>query len=157
MKKNSIKKLLCIVVVLVMLVAVFAACKQPTPTPEKGEKNATLVIVDTSGKITKITDDTNTEYVDKWLEELNSESKITLTFVTGTYGMNITSLNGIEVDGSSKYFAFYADDADNVNDAWGSYEYESKKYYSCAYGQSSMPVKNNCTYILVYTEYTPQG
>lgn len=154
MKNKSFNKVLLTLVAVVMIATLlfaFTACNKPTP--EVGNKNVTLVIVDADNKTTVISDDTDCEFVDKWLEELNSEKKITLTFVTGTYGMDIRTLNGITVNGSNKYFAFYADDAENTNNTWGTYSYNGKEYGSCAFGQCTMPLKNGCTYILQYSVY----
>ena len=145
----------CTVILMALLLSfamLFCFACNDSPDNSNGI-TATLVISDGSKIVKVVTDDTTADHVDKWMIEMNEEKKISLTYTDSEYGMNISTLEGIEVNGFSTYFAFYADDEDNTNDAWGSYSYEGKRYYSCAFGQRDMPLKDGCTYILVYTVY----
>lgn len=152
------KKLLLTVTAIIVAVSIlfsFAACNN-TPEVEKGAKTATLIVIDADGKETVVSDDTDTEFVDKWLIEMNDEKKITLTYDTSEYGMNISTLNGIAVgSSSSSYFAFYSDDADNTaaSEFMPNFVRGDKTYLPTLYGQSTMPVKNGMTYILKYAKY----
>ena len=150
MKKLSVA-LMAVVLSLAMLFCF--ACDKPA---DDSKKTATLVISNGTEIVKTVTDDTNAANVADWMIEMNGEQKIAVTYTDSAYGMNISTLQGIEVNGSSTYFAFYADDEENTNDAWGSYTYNNKTYYSCAFGQSDMPLKDGCTYLLVYTVYIPQ-
>lgn len=147
------KRIIVLLFLLLALTLTLVACNDGKPEAETGEKIVTLVIQNAEGQKTVISDDTNASYVSDWLIELNAEGKITLAYTTSQYGMNISSLNSITVNGSTTFFGFFANDADNVNSAWGTYVYLEQTLSSCSYGQSSMPVKNGCTYALVYTVY----
>ena len=73
------------------------------------------------------------------------------TFVMGSDGM-IKSINGKE-NTLKSYWMLYTDDAENANNAWGTYEHEGVIYGSAIAGAREQKLTENCTYIWVYTTF----
>ena len=73
------------------------------------------------------------------------------TFVMGSDGM-MKSINGKE-NTLKSYWMLYTDDAENANEAWGTYEHEGVIYGSAIAGAGEQKLTRNCTYIWVYTTF----
>lgn len=83
-----------------------------------------------------------------YMEYLQDGGELTFT-VSG--GM-VTSING-KSNTTKSYWLLYTDDAENSEEAWGTFEYEGEIYASATLGAEALTVKQGHTYIWAYQTF----
>ncbi len=132
------KKILCLLFVIVATLAVFTACNK--------DKEALVITESDEFVVIKCqTDEEGLTLVDL-MDGLDDSFVIKL-------GM-VVSINGLEnASDWSACWMLYTDDSEFSNTAWGTAEHEGKIYGSAMYGAEDLIVKKGCTYIWVYKTF----
>lgn len=164
------KKITLFFALLAIAAVTFCGCEWFKPPAEEGEKTVT-VIIDLSGydgeitvgegvtpyqnKIKTIEFTTEAKRVEDLMGEIAEEGFFSYSGNKSLAGLFLTEIDSVIIeDIMSEGFFFYADDAENTNTEWGSYQFDGKTLNSTTVGVTEMPVKNGCKYAFVYTEYS---
>lgn len=83
-----------------------------------------------------------------YMETLQADGEITFSVRGGL----LVTLNGTS-NTTKSYWMLYTTDADNSNEAWGTYVYNGETLASSMYGVESLVVKNGETYIWTYQTF----
>lgn len=83
-----------------------------------------------------------------YMTYLQDEGDLTFEIKDGM----VTSING-KSNTAKSYWMLYTDDAENANEAWGTFEHEGKTYGSAVAGVSELKIKENCVYIWTYQTF----
>ncbi|MBQ7557890.1 MAG: DUF4430 domain-containing protein [Lachnospiraceae bacterium] len=137
MKKGDWKKALIPVCILLLAVAIFAiAFVKFGEAPVEGEKRYTLTVVDDAGAVKDYEGLTKAKYLRELLDELQEKGDFSYSGVEESYGLYITTVNGLAADNGSDhaYWAIY------VNNEYGQY------------GADSQPVKDGDEFRLEYSK-----
>ncbi|MCD8325452.1 MAG: DUF4430 domain-containing protein [Lachnospiraceae bacterium] len=135
MKKQSGKKGLIAVLILVVLIAVFAVVYSVmSPSSSQGSKSLTIEVIDNEGVTTTYSVQTDAEYLRQVMDETEG---LTYEGTESEYGMYVETVNGVTADYNTDgaYWAFYVD---------GEY---------CNFGIDSQPVNDGEVYTIEYTVY----
>lgn len=133
MKKRLLWVLLCIVTVFGVC---FAACNK-TPDP--------VAIT--------VSDSTEGETLYEYMCDLEEKGELSFEYSDSQYGAYVTAINGVSNTTNSSWM-LYTDDAENSNNAWGTYEYEGKTLGSASLGAGSLVVVDGCVYVWVYETFS---
>lgn len=97
--------------------------------------------------------DESYDFADKKLADYMNylKDKGELTFEIDN-GM-VTMVNG-KYQTSSSFWMLYTDDAENSNNAWGTFEHEGKIYGSATLGVTELVLKEGCVYVLTYQSFS---
>ena len=82
------------------------------------------------------------------MEELQEEGELSFTVSDGM----ITELNGTKQTPSS-YWMLYTNDRENVNEQWGTCEYEGEVLGSATLGAGELAVKAGCVYLWSFESF----
>lgn len=82
------------------------------------------------------------------MEELQEEGELSFTVSDGM----ITELNGTKQTPSS-YWMLYTNDQENVNEQWGTHEYEGEVLGSATLGAGELAVKAGCVYLWSFESF----
>ncbi len=137
MKNTERKKALIPVCILLLAVAIFAiAFVKFGETPVEGEKRYTLKVVDDAGAEKDYEGLTKAKYLRELLDELQEKGDFSYSGVEESYGLYITTVNGLAADNGSDhaYWAIY------VNGEYG------------RYGADTQPVDDGDEFRLEYTK-----
>ena len=137
MKKTERKKVLIPVCILILALVLFAAVfVKFGESPVDGEKRYTLTVVDDAGAENDYEGLTKAKYLRELLDELQEKGDFSYSGVEESYGLYITTVNGLAADNGSDhaYWAIY------VNNEYGQY------------GADTQPVKNGDEFRLEYTK-----
>lgn len=133
------KKFLALAIsIIAIVVCTFAvACGK---SPVKADENTVFITV------------TDKSYNDKTLSEymnhLQDEGELTFKLENGM----VTSLNG-KANTQNSFWMLYTDDAENANEAWGTFEHEGVIYGSAVAGVGELRIKEGCSYIWTYQTF----
>ena len=82
------------------------------------------------------------------LLEYMEQCEIDFTIESGM----ITAIKG-KSNTTNSFWMLYTSDAENANEAWGTYDYEGTTLGSAVLGASELIVKAGCTYVWVYQTF----
>ena len=137
MKNTERKKALIPVCILLLAVVLFAAVfVKFGESPVDGEKRYTLTVVDDAGAENDYEGLTKAKYLRELLDELQEKGDFSYSGVEESYGLYITTVNGLAADNGSDhaYWAIY------VNNEYGQY------------GADTQPVEDGDEFRLEYTK-----
>lgn len=83
-----------------------------------------------------------------FMNHLQDNGKLTFEVSEGM----VTMVNG-KYQTANSYWMLYTSDADNSNEAWGTFEHEDKIYGSAMFGVEELPIKEGCVYVLAYQSF----
>lgn len=136
------KKFLTFAISLIAIVACFfiGACDK---SPIQADENTVIITAsdesfDFEGK--KLID---------YMNRLQDKGELTFEVSDGM----VTTVNG-KSQANNSYWMIYTNDADNSNEAWGTFEHEGKIYGSATLGVEELPLKEGCIYVLAYQSFS---
>lgn len=137
MKTNSkyYKGLILFLALIATLIAVYVWQK---PQPSREDKDVGITVIDDKGEETQYFDSTDAEYLRTVLDELEDQG-FSYSGDEGSFGYYIDTVNGVKVDNTTAYWAFY------VN---GDY---------CNYGVDKQPVNDDDMFEIVYEKVEDSG
>lgn len=140
-KMKNFKKLVTLTLILATLAALFSACVKPVVQTD----TEVVIVVKNS-----VMSDVEGKFLVDYLDALKEDGKLTYQADDGM----VVKINDVEAKASeSRYWMIYTDDADNSNEAWGTYEYDGKTYSSATLGIEDLPLKADATYIFAITQF----
>ena len=143
--KNTVKRLSCLLAVLMLLCAVLLPGCKSEPLVIK-ESDTCIVIRVTEEALDGGADMMLIDYMNKLVQSGELECTI-------SNGM-VTSINGIENPADfSSCWMLYTSDAENANTAWGTVEYEGAQYGSAVSGAETLKIKPGQLYIWVFQTF----
>ena len=155
--KNTMKKALSLLLVMLITCAVLLSGCQPDTTviETPGTDPETNLVITDDHVIIKITQEALNGETDMtlmdYMEELKNKGELEFVVKDGM----ITAINGIENPADySSCWMLYTSDADNANASWGTVEYEGKEYGSAISGAETLKIKADQLYIWVYKSFS---
>lgn len=139
--EKLMKKITALLLCVALLCAFLCGCAPKTKELKDGDE--VVAIIPSSDFVGKP--------LIEYMRNLKEQGQLVFTEQNSDYGAYIVSVNEISGD-NSHYWAVYTDDADN-SDENNRVLYKGK---SCGYalsGVSSLVVKKDCVYILVYESF----
>ena len=144
--KNTIKRLSCLLVALLLACSMLLVGCQKEPMVIKDSD--TYIVVKTTAETLK--DDPDMLLID-YMNALSEKGELSCTIEDGM----ITSINGIENPADfSSCWMLYTSDTENANSAWGTVEYEGVEYGSAISGAEMLKLKADQLYIWVFQSFT---
>jgi len=144
--KNTSKRLLCLLTILVLACAMLLPGCQSEPVVIK-DSDTYIVIKPTQKELDGKTD----LYLIDYMNELAQRGELACTIADGM----ITSINGIENPADfSSCWMLYTSDVENSNTAWGTIEYQGVEYGSAISGAETLKIKPDQLYIWVFQSFS---
>ena len=143
------KKLTKLLALFLVLVSVFAFTACDNPKSDEVEN----VIITIDAQKYEITETTT---LNDYMNYLEIDGELSFTTSSSTYGLFITSVNGVKNGvGSNPCWMIYTDDANYVDTSdWATSITEGEKtYVSATMGISGIIVSDGCTYVLSYQTF----
>ena len=131
--------------VLASVLTVFACCflvACQNNAPVKADENT--VIITATDPSFNFDGKTLKDYMD----HLQDNGKLEFTVKDGM----VTAVNG-KSNTTKSFWMLYTSDADNANQAWGTFEHDGEIYGSATLGAEALAVKENCIYIWAYQTF----
>ena len=142
--KNTLKKSLCFLLAMTMLVLLTACRSEPLVIKDSD----TYIVVKTTQEA--MDGKTDMLLID-YMEQLKQKGELEFSVSNGM----ITSINGIANPADySSCWMLYTSDEENANAAWGTVEYEGKQYGSAISGAETLKIKPDQLYIWVYKSFS---
>ena len=127
-------KILCVILAIIACCLTFTACTNPN---------------DNDGEVTPVALTNATPSSDnQTLLEYMEQCEIDFTIESGM----ITAIKGTS-NTTNSFWMLYTSDAENSNEAWGTYDYEGTTLGSATLGAGELIVKAGCTYVWVYQTF----
>lgn len=136
------KKFLSLAISIIAIVACFfiSACDK---SPVTADENTVFITASDESF-----DFENKKLVD-YMNHLQDKGELTFEISDGM----VIKVNG-KAQANGSYWMLYTDDAENSNEAWGTFEHEGKIYGSATLGVEELPLKEGCIYILAYQSFS---
>jgi len=136
--KSGSKNLKGIFIFLVLIAVLTGVYAWKKPKTVKGDKDIGLTVIDDRGKEVQYFESTNAEYLRTVLDELEGQN-FSYSGNESVYGYYIDTVNGVNVDNVTAYWAFYV----------------NGKY--CDYGIDNQPVSDGDMFEIIYEKVTDSG
>ena len=135
------KFLICLASVLVFF-ACFAVAACDDKEPVKADENTVIITASDSSF------DFDGKKLIDYMDYLQDNKKLTYTVANGM----VTSING-KSNTTNSFWMLYTSDAENANNAWGTFEHEGALYGSATLGAEALVLKEGCIYVWAYQTF----
>ena len=119
------------VLCLFMICVGFSACK---------DKPDDVVIV--------VENATQNQTLLSYMQQMQADGELSFTIQDGL----VVEINGT-ANTLNSYWMLYTSDAENANNAWGTYDYDGVTLGSAIYGAEGLILKNGATYVWTYQTF----